>query len=305
MAKTKGAPRQATVGRLPSKQEILDFLETASGKSGKREIARAFGVKGGDRVALKELLRDMADDGLIAGSRRKLARPGALAAGHGDRDRLARQTTASSSRGLPPGTRSMALRPASSWSKASATRARPPASATACSRASPRSGPMPTTPIRRGPSNGSPARRSRMLGIFRALPAATGVIDPIERKQLKEWPVAARQHERRRERRARPLRARAGARAWRADCARHRAARQSASAADDEPDRRPCPRHPRHLSRRGARRGRRRQGARARSAERICATSRSSPSTRQTRATTTTRCGPRPTPTRTTAAVGW
>ena len=60
------------MGRLPSKQEILDFLETASGKSGKREIARAFGVKGGDRVALKELLRDMTDDGLIAGSRRKL-----------------------------------------------------------------------------------------------------------------------------------------------------------------------------------------------------------------------------------------
>src|SRR5262249_55769591 len=77
-AKTKGAPRQATVGRLPSKQEILDYLETASVKAGKREISRAFGVKGGDRVALKELLRSMADDGLIAGSRRKLSKPGAL-----------------------------------------------------------------------------------------------------------------------------------------------------------------------------------------------------------------------------------
>ena len=41
-------------------------------------IARAFGVKGGDRIALKELLRDMTDDGLIAGSRRKLSRPGVL-----------------------------------------------------------------------------------------------------------------------------------------------------------------------------------------------------------------------------------
>ena len=78
MAKTKGAPRQATVGKLPSKQQILDFLETGNVKSGKREIARAFGVKGGDRVALKELLRSMADEGLIAGSRRKLVKPGAL-----------------------------------------------------------------------------------------------------------------------------------------------------------------------------------------------------------------------------------
>ena len=55
MAKSKGAPakRTKTVGKLPSKQEILDFLATATGEAGKREIARAFGVKGGDRIALK------------------------------------------------------------------------------------------------------------------------------------------------------------------------------------------------------------------------------------------------------------
>ena len=67
MAKAKGAPRKKTVGKLPSRQEILDFLATSTSESGKREIARAFGVKGGDRIALKELLRDMADDGLIEG----------------------------------------------------------------------------------------------------------------------------------------------------------------------------------------------------------------------------------------------
>ena len=75
VAKTK---KPQKVVKLPSKQEILDFLQGASQQAGKREIARAFGVKGGDRVALKELLRDMADDGLIAGSRRKLQRPGVL-----------------------------------------------------------------------------------------------------------------------------------------------------------------------------------------------------------------------------------
>jgi diguanylate cyclase (GGDEF)-like protein len=54
------------------------FIAEHSGKAGKREIARAFGIKGGDRIALKALLRDMADDGLIAGSRRKLSRPDVL-----------------------------------------------------------------------------------------------------------------------------------------------------------------------------------------------------------------------------------
>ena len=55
MAKAKGAPQKhkKTVGKLPSKQDIIDFLSTATGNSGKREIARAFGVKGGDRIALK------------------------------------------------------------------------------------------------------------------------------------------------------------------------------------------------------------------------------------------------------------
>jgi len=78
VAKTKNAPKPAKAGRLPSKQEILDFLQGSSVEAGKREIARAFGIKGGDRIALKELLRDMADDGLIAGSRRNLQRPGVL-----------------------------------------------------------------------------------------------------------------------------------------------------------------------------------------------------------------------------------
>ena len=48
---------------------------------------------------------------------------------------------------------------------------------------------MPTIPIRRGPSSGSPARAASLLGIFRALSGGTGVIDPVDRKQLKEWPV--------------------------------------------------------------------------------------------------------------------
>lgn len=50
---------------LPSRQQILDFITSAPGPSGKREIARAFGLHGADKIALKALLKDMADEGLI------------------------------------------------------------------------------------------------------------------------------------------------------------------------------------------------------------------------------------------------
>ena len=50
---------------LPSREQILDFIETCDQPAGKREIARAFGLSGNDKIALKSLLRDMADEGLI------------------------------------------------------------------------------------------------------------------------------------------------------------------------------------------------------------------------------------------------
>ena len=58
---------------LPSTDQIVEFLKTADAKVGKREIARAFGVKGADRVELKKILRKMADDGLIATRRKRMS----------------------------------------------------------------------------------------------------------------------------------------------------------------------------------------------------------------------------------------
>ena len=54
---------------LPSKQQVLDFIQTSEVPAGKREIAKAFGLKGQEKIALKTLLRDMADEGLIDGKR--------------------------------------------------------------------------------------------------------------------------------------------------------------------------------------------------------------------------------------------
>ena len=73
----KAAP---TSPGLPSKDEILDFLSTSETKAGKREIARAFGIKGGAKIALKRTLTEMARDGKIAGNRKSFREKGKLAA---------------------------------------------------------------------------------------------------------------------------------------------------------------------------------------------------------------------------------
>ena len=59
-----GMSRRPTPG-LPSRQQILDFITESQTPAGKREIARAFGLHGAEKIALKALLKDMADEGLI------------------------------------------------------------------------------------------------------------------------------------------------------------------------------------------------------------------------------------------------
>jgi len=63
---------------VPSKQDILDYVRTAGAKTGKREIARAFHIKGGERVALKSLLSEMAEEGLLRGNRKGFKQRGFL-----------------------------------------------------------------------------------------------------------------------------------------------------------------------------------------------------------------------------------
>jgi ribonuclease R len=50
---------------LPSKEDILKFVEGFSGKVGKREVARAFHIRGDDRIHLKQLLKEMEAQGLL------------------------------------------------------------------------------------------------------------------------------------------------------------------------------------------------------------------------------------------------
>ena len=57
-------PRRPHPG-LPTRQQILDFISNSASPAGKREITRAFGLHGNEKIQLKALLKDMADEGLI------------------------------------------------------------------------------------------------------------------------------------------------------------------------------------------------------------------------------------------------
>ncbi|MDF2618478.1 MAG: ribonuclease [Xanthobacteraceae bacterium] len=58
----------------------MAFIAAQGGDVGKREISKAFRLDGTERMALKTMLRELADEGLIGRKRRKLHLPGALPA---------------------------------------------------------------------------------------------------------------------------------------------------------------------------------------------------------------------------------
>ncbi|RGP40573.1 Ribonuclease R [Altererythrobacter insulae] len=63
---------------LPSKEQVLEFIQSSDTPAGKREIAKAFGLKGQEKIALKRLLKDMAEEGLIDGKKTAYHRMGGV-----------------------------------------------------------------------------------------------------------------------------------------------------------------------------------------------------------------------------------
>jgi ribonuclease R len=63
---------------FPSRDAIVAFIRAHPGQVGTREIAREFGLKNADRIELKRILRELADEGTVAKRRRKIHEPAAL-----------------------------------------------------------------------------------------------------------------------------------------------------------------------------------------------------------------------------------
>lgn len=65
-------------GAVPPRDILLQFITDNPDRASKREIAKAFGLKGETRVELKALLKELEQDGLVNKTRKSLSRPGAL-----------------------------------------------------------------------------------------------------------------------------------------------------------------------------------------------------------------------------------
>jgi ribonuclease R len=68
----------ARQGEVPTKAELTAFIAARGGEVDKRDIARAYGLNSAQKIELKALLRDLAEDGAVERRRRKVHVPGAL-----------------------------------------------------------------------------------------------------------------------------------------------------------------------------------------------------------------------------------
>jgi ribonuclease R len=65
---------------FPARDAIVAFIRAHPGKVGTREIAREFGLKNADRAELKRILRELADEGEIEKRGKKISEPAVLPA---------------------------------------------------------------------------------------------------------------------------------------------------------------------------------------------------------------------------------
>ncbi|MBL8883410.1 MAG: ribonuclease R [Hyphomicrobium sp.] len=188
MARKPKDPRAPADGGLPSREQILEFLNSAQAKAGKREIARAFNVKGGARIALKRVLAEMAEEGLLSGDKKDLRETGRLPpvtqieiTGR-DRDGdLIGKPVIWEEEGPRPvvrlliGTREGDAE-IGAGDRVLARLARLPRGGDADYEA---------TPIKK-----LPREKRRLLGIYREAKRGGGTVEPIDRKELKSWSIA-------------------------------------------------------------------------------------------------------------------
>jgi ribonuclease R len=188
------AKRRPREDGLPSREEILTFLRESDGKAGKREISRAFNVKGDARVELKRLLAEMTDEGLLSGTRKELNEVGRLppvtvlevTGRDDDGDLIAHPAVWKLSDGDPPAVLVLAHRADSPEREGAAIGIgdRILARITQLDEPDVEGMRYEAQPIKILPRD-----KRRLLGIYRARKGGGGTIEPINRKELRAWQV--------------------------------------------------------------------------------------------------------------------
>ena len=195
-SKPKGARRGNATrepGALPSREEILKFVSAAPHKVGKREITRAFGIKGGARIALKRLLEEMSEEGLLTGNRKEIRRKGGLppvtvleiTGRDDDGDLVARPTVWNDAEGERPQVLILTQRGRHDRQESAELGIgdRVLARITQLEEEDVEGFRFEAEPLKR-----LAREKRRLLGIFRKT-ARGGTIQPIDRKSLQEWSV--------------------------------------------------------------------------------------------------------------------
>ena len=181
------AAQKPADGGLPSRAQILEYLSSAQGKAGKREIARAFGVRAGARIALKRLLAEMAEDGTLAGGKKDLREKGKMAAVAAlevtgrdrDGDLIAKPLQWDDADGPRPPVRLLPAESQLDGEIGIGDRVLAKMKKLA------RGEGYEATPFKK-----LPREKRRLLGIYRVSKRGGGTIEPIDRKELKSWAIA-------------------------------------------------------------------------------------------------------------------
>jgi len=180
-------------GGLPGREEILNYIRSSPGKVGKREIARAFGIKGGDRLELNNLLAGMSEDGTLSSDRKHLRRKGSLPAvtvlevtGRDDDGDLVARPAVWEEEGEAP---LVLIAPRSARGPEIDIEANIGVGDRVLARISEFSEPDGEYRFQAFPIKRLPREKRRLIGIYRASKRGGGTIEPIDRKQLRSWSV--------------------------------------------------------------------------------------------------------------------
>jgi ribonuclease R len=192
----RGGPKSGPPKRagLPGRDEILEYIKTSPTKVGKREIARAFGVRGPDRMEFNRLLASMAEDGMLSGDRKSLRQKGGLppvtileVTGRDNQGDLIAKPAVWEEEGERP---EVLITPRKARGPEVDIEASIGVGDRVLARINEIGDPSAGYRFEAFPIKRLPREKRRLIGIYRAARRGGGTIEPVDRKQLRSWSLA-------------------------------------------------------------------------------------------------------------------